>query len=883
MTLLGKERQDLVRSMASAFDSVSRGGDSQWWSLEAPPGWGKTRLLQALFEELSSGQHEPAYWPPTLHDEEDASDLGSSRKRLYPDPRACSPHATPQYFWWGIACMSRPGSNFEALAQDLGQFTAHQSGLEKRWRELASSRDKVMLGLGRRRSEVYETVAGEGLSMAAGAANLAVPGLGLMVMLAKWGLQTTASSFADDDPAPARELSFSELVDDVAPELERLGRGGIATVIAIEDFHAADPVLTALLKRLLTTTTSRVLVVTTSWPGLLEDRDRHAAGLMRDVACRRIRADVELSDLSQQELAQLAQSAIPGMSEQFAHHLASHFDNPLAVQAACQLGRVRRAAARETVDPALLVGVARDVMGVHRELWSELPATVREALTLAAMAAPADINPTFGFDDERWNPQILASALATTPELLEADGDLLEDLTRAREPYMWVRDVAAALQQFDEPSFREVARQHALAEYGDSDRADLHAALGRALVDHAVDLSSEAREHSERMVLSLVATGSIPSQDPLAGRIALAVGRRLAQSSSMRDLATLVAVTEMLDAEGRDVAEGAELRVLAAVALRGLGRAAEAAERLSALVPLIEHHEGPRASATLDTKFHLAVALEKAGHPSQAVTILEEVVANLHQPGRLATQSLLAAQAALGTALGGSGRLHDAVKVYTDYAQRVLWLMGADSAVTLRARSNRAWWLGEMGELDSAISELREALDTAEQALGESSPETATIRSNLANWLGESGDHEGAVRLLEQVIVDRTRQLGKEAPDTFRARSNRAWWLMELGRLDDAKVELDSLRQDRERILGPSAPDTLRTRRYLAVWRERSGDREGALLEMRALRRDRLGALGGEAFEARAIDDELARMERGHANLSQDMVDRDATIEGSPG
>ena len=121
--------------LEAAFERVAGSGVPEWWSLEGPPGWGKTRLVQELYGRLAACQPEPRYWPPDLLPS--ASGGGAllpdaERKRVAPDPDAADRSALPSFFWWGMSCLKSNETAFQALVQDLGQFRAHEAGLERR-------------------------------------------------------------------------------------------------------------------------------------------------------------------------------------------------------------------------------------------------------------------------------------------------------------------------------------------------------------------------------------------------------------------------------------------------------------------------------------------------------------------------------------------------------------------------------------------------------------------------------------------------------------------------------------------------------------------------------------------------------------------------------
>lgn len=75
------------------------------------------------------------------------------------------------------------------MANDIGQIERLTGVLEQRWRRQASVLDKTKAALTRRQGEVVDTAVGEGVSAAAGVLRAAVPGLGFVVLAAKWGFR----------------------------------------------------------------------------------------------------------------------------------------------------------------------------------------------------------------------------------------------------------------------------------------------------------------------------------------------------------------------------------------------------------------------------------------------------------------------------------------------------------------------------------------------------------------------------------------------------------------------------------------------------------------------------------------------------------------------
>lgn len=86
--LFGTSRIRLVDGLLALVDQVQALGEARWVSLEAPSGWGKTRVAQALYERLAARQTQ-AYWPATILEATaaaNADDISYRRKRIFPDP-----------------------------------------------------------------------------------------------------------------------------------------------------------------------------------------------------------------------------------------------------------------------------------------------------------------------------------------------------------------------------------------------------------------------------------------------------------------------------------------------------------------------------------------------------------------------------------------------------------------------------------------------------------------------------------------------------------------------------------------------------------------------------------------------------------------------------
>jgi predicted ATPase len=323
-SFVGEQRHELVDRLLAEFDQVCLSRTPRWWSLEGHSGCGKTRIVQELYRRLAAKRQTGVkYWPLRfLVDPPIAKIAGSSismRKRVFPENVEPEQESVPQWFWWGISCATRSGTPLQALSDDLTQFRAHQVVLEQRWRQLVSPRARHGAGLSSKKGEVFETAAGEMLGVAAGLQNVAFPGVRVLTLAAKWGFQGSpdrrlavpASSVVTE---PGRRRA--QLVDELAPALERLAAAGLPLVIALDDLHLADENLLELIARLLSAQGAPVLVISTSLQGLSEGEghwaNRLIARVPSDRVCR-VLADETWRDLAVNERQSIVRSTLPDL------------------------------------------------------------------------------------------------------------------------------------------------------------------------------------------------------------------------------------------------------------------------------------------------------------------------------------------------------------------------------------------------------------------------------------------------------------------------------------------------------------------------------------------------------------------------------------------
>ena len=130
---VGDSRHRVVDGLVDILDEMNSTGEPRWVSLEAPSGWGKTRVVQEFYARLAARQSNH-YWPETILGASDVHgfEVGDRRKRVFPDPRYFDrePQSLPEFMWLGMACDLRNGLPSQTLLEDLQQLKTHAIYLE---------------------------------------------------------------------------------------------------------------------------------------------------------------------------------------------------------------------------------------------------------------------------------------------------------------------------------------------------------------------------------------------------------------------------------------------------------------------------------------------------------------------------------------------------------------------------------------------------------------------------------------------------------------------------------------------------------------------------------------------------------------------------------
>nr|WP_281496659.1 tetratricopeptide repeat protein [Ornithinimicrobium sp. F0845] len=893
----------LVEGLVAAFDQVNASSQPLWVALEAPSGWGKTRVAREFYAQLAARrQHTPPYWPPTIlgsRPDLAVDDVSARRKRVYPHVRHV-PNSLPAYLWWGIAASVRNGIPTFALAEDIGQLEAHAPYLDDAWARLARWSERHGDWWRQPLSAVgQETVSELSGRIVESLAGFAVPGLGL-VGTALGALRSARADARErrDRLSGAEEITAAtyDIVDEACDLLTRLGRPGLPVVLFVEDLHAADDVLAELLERLVVSAAA-VLIVTTAWPGHVAGRPRVLAALARDPS-RVIRVDHEttaaaapfppgasLGPLGTAELGAIIRHYYPAAEAATVGMLVERYRNPLAIELFCLLDRYRtRFAAGDLRLPRSEVDrLPETVRDLYRHLWRELPEASRRGLTLAGLAIPTNRGGALLADPVWHNPLVLeAVAVLGTGAASE---EVSAALTSSPATRAWARPLGASLRQFHEDDQWRVA----VADdefFWESDRDAFLTALAEALTaatEHARWDTPEDRAHAAQLAIGLRGRGLL-ADDALARAVQGAVDDLWASPRELPSIVRLTAAAlEHLDATAP---AALVLRRAHACARDDLGEHRDAADLLHTLLADCAHVHGESHPTTLNVRNRLANATRSAGRPEEALLIYQ---GNLTDQLRVLGEDHRAVRTTrnnLANAYLEVGRVDDALPLLEDAVEASTRADGPLDVYTLQLRNNLAAAYGRAGRDEDELTLLEATVDDMTVGLGAKHPSLLNARLNLASAYGDRDQVGVAIRRLEELVPDLEQFLGDRHPTTFKARNvlggmyradDRVEEALDLhSRLYDATVETFGLEH-------PLAAVMLND---LAITQFTAGDHDQALALFERCLDDRRKLLGTDHPDSLTTESNLARtlIAMGHTEralgLLEPLLTRMAAVHG---
>ncbi|CAN5539540.1 hypothetical protein BH10ACT7_BH10ACT7_23590 [soil metagenome] len=803
---VGDARRGILAGLLELFDRAGRDQRPVWVSLEAPTGWGKTRIARELYSALAqTRQTEPSYWPLAMA--ADHAKVSERRKTINPPDFEHVSMSRPDYLWWGIACGMRNGTPTESLLQDIAVLRKHIDHLENAWWYRAGFVQKfanpAFLAL---RAKVLEdgvaAVADYGLAKAAEMVGGALPGFSAMSWLIRKGVQQTKAARARSKNLRSAEAIVyrpSE-IDEVESFVARIAPL-IPVVIFVEDVHDADDLLLELLERLIRRD-APVLILSTGWPGFI-DANPGLTRAMRIAGERLIRVDEEMTSLPSpfppeaslraletDDLASIMESHIKNVSPATRSALLSAYRTPFALELVLETYGDPEGDVLD-IRPTDVERLSRKVEDIYKAAWDRLDEADRLRLTLATLAIPAIVSAD-ATDSQLWDREMLETALALGNEVHAAHPGV-SVIERA-----WVRAVDEFFCQFHDEAQMNVAA----SEFATATR---RLRVRSALID-------EARR--------LIADPSAPAdRSAQASRLLLAYGPELDDGDLVDATRALVGVLADMQEETDTIAllgenihsrldlaneRDRDLLWTFAQAQRELGNPAREIELLEELLQAEQDAYGRDAPEVLRTRRAIASAVATDGRAQAAVDMLEDVLAQQLATRAASDADVLDTQAELSLALTDADRPLDAIRLNEDLLDMQAKTFGDDSAELINTRRRLATALADAGRSREALPIWEQVATDLSARAGPDSPDTLAARSSLAKATEDALGAQDAIGLYAALLADERRVLGPDHRNVLTTRENLARSTNDAGDHAAAEAMYLELTEDKERFLAPT-------------------------------------------------------------------------------
>jgi len=823
-------RKSIVENLLFLIHQVAKDEVPAWVSLEAPSGWGKTRIVQEFYRSLAELQEKPRYWPASILGDAAELQIKERRKRTYPKNFIVPRGALPSWAWFGISCSHREGDGpIAALDLDMQQLIAHADDLEEAWRKgvTKSARFKrwVQTQATRAAKDAAQEIAG-----------LFLPYWSLLFRAgqeASGALQTAAERRKMQ--TKDREVlvgSTDEVAAAFAEQLLRIAIPALPVVVFVEDLHAADPVLLEALRRIMIADSGAVMVITSTWPRLVGNEALQAE-LFNQVPAERVyrlSSDPKvieekapftgvdgIADLDEASRISIAKSHLPNASDDTLGLIARRYQNPYAIELYCQLGKVRRQIDQGgELTHRDLAQAPNNVLEIYEAMWRELPESMQMALALSALGSPGAISEASGQGDDRWNAREMAAAIEAFGRLWEGMPNLQFAVGNPQDAFDWARSVDEWLRRFVEVDQRAVALDFAGTAISPKDRDQLLRLLGTSLLNiDAEDLPDEQGLHRARTLLALFEADHIGAVD----EVAQAAATILESTVLLRPEERLRITSVGLEAASSQTTRVAlKLRSAQATALADTGKVSEAISTFNALLEDQVEQLREASAEVLNTRYELAVQIAEDGDTKRALGLLEALL--------------------------------------TDQRDSE----DSNQVAILTTRNSIAIRKAALGDPQGALYDLEALLIDKVEILGEDHPSTLKTRNSIAIRKAELDDPQGALDDLEALLIDKVRILGPDHPSTLKTRNGIPIRKYALGETDDALKDFARLIQDKDRVLGPDDPSTLKTRFQQARCIARVGLPEEAITAFEALLTDQVRVLGATHERTLITRGELARL-----------------------
>ena len=771
--LLGVSRRALVVGLVSIFEDIREPEGPSWVSLEAPSGWGKTRVGRELYARLAARQTEPQYWPDKIDN--------PGRKAVAPEYFKRLAGALPEYFWWGISGSLSRGSVSEGLEDFIHSedFQSHKLLLNTALKRKGKPGLPEMSGDISQRGKRYAKDSGKAYIFGRWKPLVDLWGIGKEKFVEKRKVEKFIKSATDFGKSEKRS---TDIVEEVVNIFGHVISVGFPLVILVEDIHDAGDVLLELLNELLKLDGS-LLVVTTGLPERIEG-NRQLAALMQDHADRLCRVKhtepsgcgfpegAGLMYLEEDARREILRNFFPQVEPETLQEVLIRYDNPLALELFCNLyqkpvnlEKYSNANGELEIPPKQMARLPEDISDIYQKLWSHLSIEVRISLAVARIITPASINVDAAGCEDLWNAPVLCDVLENLPyDSVEVTdiADIRDALESDTKPLSWVRTVDDYLRAFVEAPQMKVADKFGVALLEDSLEYYVDDARHEILKQLAKTLLSEsewdAKRNVARCTIALHAEGYIRKDDVAAKEIVakaiiVLLEGFLKKPRELRQRIRLYEQYRLLNATGVSDHDSSSIYYSAASDYFAIGKYDTAIDILKNLITDIQGWSAdPEVIAifTYVVRLDLAYFLGTSNRIDEAVVVCRDLLADPPIFLKDDADSVHYARGRLAFWLTECDQIQEA---YTHFRE-----LRADNhhfwTRTVPNRYRYAYLLIKDGRIDDS-NDLLELLGDEPFQVGFGDPEIFDIRGRLAFWIGDTGHISVSVDGFRELIANK--------------------------------------------------------------------------------------------------------------------------------
>jgi hypothetical protein len=375
---VGRDRHSQVSRLSQLFEEARASRTPQMIVFVAPPGWGKTRIVQEFYRELATCQQFPAYWPSALEPDPRTARSGfialtAARKAVRHRDMEMTAGATIPWLWLapptGRISDGSPAPTLDGLS---AQLVEHLPSLIERL-------DKA----GVLTPETYQSIASA----------LTLPEVTNFVMtmgeageaLLDAAVAERRRSLRANQDGHHRATKLLQLLGTVA----RAGDDVLPTVIVLDDGHDMDEETVAFIAEVLAAE-SPVLILATTWPDRVgpDSPVSPFQTYLAECANGDRLTRVVLGRLHEDDLTEYVLSRYPQTDPQVAVLLARRADgNPYALRLLLNTPRLMAAVRGRKLDlaPAEIDELNGGLDRLLSEHWAQLPLGVQQILVAAAL------------------------------------------------------------------------------------------------------------------------------------------------------------------------------------------------------------------------------------------------------------------------------------------------------------------------------------------------------------------------------------------------------------------------------------------------------------------------------------------------------------------